>query len=1127
MTTGGTPKRPLSWLNAIKRLLSEIPFWQEFPHVDFAGRPNPQEKPPRGSLLRLLAYFKPLWWLAALVLLLTFVSASIGVIQPLLARQVVDVAIPKHNFLLLERLVLEILAVTLGVWSLHYVTGILYSFATNRVIRDLRADVYKKLMNMPQDFFAKEGTDAILSRMMNDIGVVGSDFPSFTGLTGVFSTILGAVHNFATIASTVVAILILSPRFGITLFLVMPPFLVFSHYASKIYYGITRGQFEQFAGLNRRIGHVVRPQYAAYTRRTNISETERKNFYASNHRVSNLGIMFNGFNRTYNMIYTFLPTASVLLVYWFGGKAIIGGALSLGTLLAFVSYANRIDKPVQSVAGIYASLRGMSALSDRVFYLMDQEEITAGDQSWPTGELTILETKVGLGEAVVLPEVDENQFSTLAHALVGVRNLEANTVFVGDIDAVQIMPSHRRHQVSIVSSDAFILFGNLRDNLLVAKSQTTDVTLLALGQDLFGDLFTHLFPEGLDTIFGNQDLVLPLAEERQAISLMRAVLWQPRIIMAAHLSDAVWSRVKTMLPDVSLVTLTPLNEPMGAHTITALGRKEKPTPIIKTREPRQSFGQWFSSLGLFHKPKTPPRHTFWRFVLFGKPYFLLIGVQIVAAYAAASLDARLPLIGRTMINKAFHMKTAVLLGQLITAYIGITIFAKLVSLIDIASIEVFINRTIRDIRNAVYDAVQRMPAKLLGSLSPGKMMAVLMNDVNSIYIGIVDLEVAPFLTLNMIPRIIAMMALNWHLGLVVFLTMPPIVAIVLMVAEGHYRLHRRLFDQVAEMTSHLERACSASGMAFIQSFGLQEKYMAEFQTNNRVMSNIGLGTTFVLGVWSLAYNVKVDIVNAILWYFGGLAIMHGYMSLGTLIAMIAFSNTLESFGSLYIILLGTRDVMGNVDRVFSFLEEISGDDSHWTDPGLIMMPPTLTQTAATASQGAHAIDLRAHERVAILSDRASKEIVWQNVLSMTVAHAGRVLTISDDVFPPDERLEDIVPGRSGHVVDLSAKERYQLSLDYAKCQDQVDVWFVFDPPDAALSHDRLCSDEVTTVYITSEPHTVFACDRVFMLAKGNLVEQGDPSELLAREGSELSRWLRQKQLHRPLLPSLGLAAEQA
>lgn len=206
-------QRP-TWREALR----DFPWWREL-GVDWQGAPEQPRRFP--SLPRLLRFYLPYWPTVAAILGLLVISATIGVIPPLITRQIIDKALPGRDLTLLAHLLLLLVALHFLSEAVSFVHTVLHSLTLQGVLRDVRARVFGAVAGADPRMRAQIGSSGITGRIINDIGIAGAG-----GVAGVLTTLIGAFHDVTVLVASVVAMFILNPWLALIVLFVLPPFIV-------------------------------------------------------------------------------------------------------------------------------------------------------------------------------------------------------------------------------------------------------------------------------------------------------------------------------------------------------------------------------------------------------------------------------------------------------------------------------------------------------------------------------------------------------------------------------------------------------------------------------------------------------------------------------------------------------------------------------------------------------------------------------------------------------------------------------------------------------------------------------------------------------------------------------------
>ena len=344
-------RRP-SWREALR----DFPWWHGL-GVDWGGTPEQPRRSP--SLPRLLAFYLPYWPAVAGILGLLVASAAVGVIPPLLTRQIIDRALPTHNLALLAHLLLLLVALHLLGEAIGLVQTVLHSLTLQGVLRDVRARVFGLVAGAGPEQRSRLEPSGVTGRVINDIGIAGAG-----GVAGVLTTLIGAFRDVTVLLAAVVAMFVLNRWLALVVWCALPPFIGLGLAVGHWVYGLERRLHERMVDLNAALeaGAAAGPAAAG----------QRGAFHRLADAFSNVSIARRFIGRSFSNLWSVGTALVAAGLWWFGGREVMSGVMTLGTLLAFIAYARKVEGPIDRLLGVFISLRGVVALADRVFGLFDQ-----------------------------------------------------------------------------------------------------------------------------------------------------------------------------------------------------------------------------------------------------------------------------------------------------------------------------------------------------------------------------------------------------------------------------------------------------------------------------------------------------------------------------------------------------------------------------------------------------------------------------------------------------------------------------------------------------------------------------------------------------------------------------------
>src|ERR671915_1437668 len=314
----------------------------------------------RANLRRVAILFKPYRWRLAAVLALIFLSALLGIVAPFLVRDIFDVALPENDDRLLTILVLGLIAIAVVTGILGVGQTWLSNLVGQRVMHDLRAAVYRHLQTLSLAFFTRTRTGEVQSRIANDIGGVERV---------VTSTATSIVSNVTTVVAAVVAMFLLDWRLAVFSLALLPVFVLLTRRVGKERRQITATKQGVMADISSLVQESLSVSGILLGKSMGRGAELADRFERESASLADLEVRSRMAGRW--MMATVQTSFAVMpaLVYLFAG--LDGGAVSIGTVVAFTTLQTRIFWPIQSLLNVGVDIQSSAALFERVFEYLD------------------------------------------------------------------------------------------------------------------------------------------------------------------------------------------------------------------------------------------------------------------------------------------------------------------------------------------------------------------------------------------------------------------------------------------------------------------------------------------------------------------------------------------------------------------------------------------------------------------------------------------------------------------------------------------------------------------------------------------------------------------------------------
>ena len=347
-----------------------------YPGVRRAGRfarpdgPPPEPIPPerRGATVRrTFAFFRPYRWQVTVVLAAIVVTSLLGLINPYLLKLLIDEAIPRRDFGLLNlfvglMIVIPIVSGLIGVGQTY-----LSNVIGQRVMEDLRNALYAHLQRMPLRFFTETRTGEIQSRLANDVG----------GVQDVVTETAGAVFsNTTVVASTVIAMFFIDWRLTLLSLGLLPFFMFLTYRVGERRRKISTETQESLADVSAITEETLSVSGMLLTKTFGQQRSAIDRFRRANARLAALQIRQSMVGRFFFMLVGTIFSITPAFVYWLAGVLAIQNdptAPTIGDIVAFTTLQSRLFFPMGQLMNVQVEVQGALALFDRIFEYLEME----------------------------------------------------------------------------------------------------------------------------------------------------------------------------------------------------------------------------------------------------------------------------------------------------------------------------------------------------------------------------------------------------------------------------------------------------------------------------------------------------------------------------------------------------------------------------------------------------------------------------------------------------------------------------------------------------------------------------------------------------------------------------------
>ncbi len=505
------------------------------------------------TLKRVAAYAGPYRVFFVLALIFALIEVGLSLAVPIFIGKAVDCCVGKGNvdFERLKRVVSVLTAAVLGSTLFQW----LMSLCTNKLsfctVRDLRADIFNKLQRVPLRYIDRHAHGELTSRVINDIEIISDGL-----LQGFIQFFTGA----ATIIGTLIFMLTINVKIALAVVLLTPLSFIAASRITKAshdsYMQQSKLRGDMVALAEEMAGNQKLVKAFVYDRRAEERFGEINSAYRkTGAKATFLSSLTNPTTRFVNgLIYAAVGLMGALGAI--GNSALIG-TITVGSLSSFLAYANQYTKPFNEISGVFAELQNAVASAQRVFDVLDEEEVPddSGKEVLTdcSGNLTFdnvcfsYDPKVKLienfsldvrhGERVAIVGPTGCGKSTIINLLLRFYDIDSGSIRVSGRDISDITRDSLRSRFGMVLQETWVFTGTVAENIAYGKPDATREEIIAAAKSVYAHGFIKRLPNGYDT-FISEDSGLSQGQ-KQLICIARVMLMDPPMLILDEATSSI------------------------------------------------------------------------------------------------------------------------------------------------------------------------------------------------------------------------------------------------------------------------------------------------------------------------------------------------------------------------------------------------------------------------------------------------------------------------------------------------------------------------------------------------------------------------------------------------------------
>lgn len=559
-------------------------------HGPHAG--NQKAKDFKGTLVRLSKYLKPYRVGLVVVAIAAITSVIFSIISPKIMAKITDELIrpilelvggnptpSPIDFSYIWNIVVILIGLYVLSAAFSYLQQFIMAGVSQKVVYDLRRDIDEKLARLPLKFFDSHTHGELLSRFTNDVDNISATLQqSITQVITSVTTVVGVLIMMLTISPllTLISIIVI-PLSGILMMMVVK--------RSQKYF---IGQQKKLGELNGHIeemytGHNVVKAFGHEKKAINEFDEVNEGLYDVGWRAQFLsGLVMP--------IINFIGNLGYVLVAVVGGVLVTKGRITVGDIQAFIQYNRQFTQPIAQVAQISNIIQSTVASAERVFELLDEEEVIPEPVNpvkakADCGAVEFEHVKFGYREDRILIndmniKAEPGQMvaivgptgagkTTLVNLLLRFYELNGGRILVDDVDITEMNRADLRKKFGMVLQDTWLFNGTIRDNIAYGKKNATEEEIIAAAKAAHADHFIRVLPEGYDTIL-NEEVSNISQGQKQLLTIARALLADPEIMILDEATSSVDTRTELQIQNAMKTLMKGRTSFVIAHRLSTI-----------------------------------------------------------------------------------------------------------------------------------------------------------------------------------------------------------------------------------------------------------------------------------------------------------------------------------------------------------------------------------------------------------------------------------------------------------------------------------------------------------------------------------------------------------------------------
>jgi len=529
---------------------------------------------------RMLSYLKPHGWKMAAAFILTLLESGLTLLSPYLVKVAIDQYITPKNMEGLGSIAMLITASFIALFFVSSGQRYLLSWVGQRVLATLRKDLFSHLQRLPLGYHDRHIVGVTVSRVINDVAEINELLSQ-----GVI-TLLGDV---IVLIGIIIIMITMSPKLALLTFVVMPLMFLATWWFSRQARSAFRETRSKVAAVVGDLAEDINGMRAiqAFTR----EKASQERFEQVNKENRNAYINAMSLSFIFLPAIEFLGMLATVIVLFFGGRFVVNEQVTLGVMVAFLSYVTRFFQPIQELSRLYTTFQSAMAGGEQVVTLLDtpleiEDKPGAVDLPPVKGEIRLehvsfryrpdtplvlqdISLEIPPGKTIALVGPTGAGKTTIASLVARFYEVTEGSILIDGHDIRNVTQASLHKQVRVIAQDPFLFSRSIAENIKYGNPGAKDDEMIMAAQQANAHDFIMRLPDGYQTRVLEGGVNLSQGQ-RQLISIARALLTDPRILILDEATANIDSVTEALLQEAIARLLKGRTAVVIAHRLSTV-----------------------------------------------------------------------------------------------------------------------------------------------------------------------------------------------------------------------------------------------------------------------------------------------------------------------------------------------------------------------------------------------------------------------------------------------------------------------------------------------------------------------------------------------------------------------------